>query len=219
MKAVERRKARELRAQGCSINEICRQVNASKGSISVWVRDVPLTPDYIERLQERVIIGNAIGRERAGISLSDNRRKRWEQFRALAEEEYKTLCKNPDFMFGLALYVGEGGKRDDYSVNIANADFRVIIKAIDFYQLIGIDKDKITFRIHSHEGNNKKDIIRYWCEHLPLKPEQCKGVTYSISRQSEMKKGNILPYGTCHLRHYNTLIKQKLLRWIELSLQ
>src|SRR5271154_2947044 len=36
-----REKARELRSQGLSYNEIVAQLGVSKGSVSLWVRDIP----------------------------------------------------------------------------------------------------------------------------------------------------------------------------------
>jgi transposase len=43
MKTDERRRARELRAQGWSIKEIERSLGVSRSSVSSWVRDVELT--------------------------------------------------------------------------------------------------------------------------------------------------------------------------------
>jgi IS30 family transposase len=39
-KVVERERARDLRAQAWTINEIVAELGVSKSSVSVWVRDV-----------------------------------------------------------------------------------------------------------------------------------------------------------------------------------
>ena len=52
-KTQEKERARALRKQGFSINEICKIVPASKGSISVWVRDIKLTEDRRNILKNR----------------------------------------------------------------------------------------------------------------------------------------------------------------------
>ena len=39
-KVVERKRARELRAEAWTLKEIAEEVGASKGTVSVWVRDV-----------------------------------------------------------------------------------------------------------------------------------------------------------------------------------
>jgi hypothetical protein len=43
-KYVERAKARELRAQSWTLNEIAAELNVSKSSVSEWVRDVDFVP-------------------------------------------------------------------------------------------------------------------------------------------------------------------------------
>lgn len=44
-----REKARELRTRGRSYNEIAAELNVSKSSVSLWVRDIPCPPrfDYV----------------------------------------------------------------------------------------------------------------------------------------------------------------------------
>ena len=41
-----REQARELRTQGLSYNEIAAQLDVSKSSVSLWVRDVPCPPRF-----------------------------------------------------------------------------------------------------------------------------------------------------------------------------
>jgi transcriptional regulator with XRE-family HTH domain len=43
-KSVERERARELRAQSWTLQEIADELGVAKGSVSVWVRDVEFTP-------------------------------------------------------------------------------------------------------------------------------------------------------------------------------
>ena len=41
---VERQRARELRAEAWTLQEIADELGVSKGSVSVWVRDVEFVP-------------------------------------------------------------------------------------------------------------------------------------------------------------------------------
>ena len=43
-KVHEQEQARRLRASGLTLMDIAKQLNVSKSSVSVWVRDVPFTP-------------------------------------------------------------------------------------------------------------------------------------------------------------------------------
>lgn len=58
-KVLQQLKARQLRSRGFSLNEIAKQLNASKSSISVWVRHVRLGFAQIQRLRQREIDGVA----------------------------------------------------------------------------------------------------------------------------------------------------------------
>src|SRR5215216_1747185 len=102
-KDKEYEQARILRAQGYSIREICRLVPAAKGTISVWVRDIALTPEQLQRLDDNRLIG----RERARATVIQKREKRVTGYEREAEEEYRLLRHDPEFMLGLGLYIGE----------------------------------------------------------------------------------------------------------------
>jgi transposase-like protein len=56
-KTAEKKEARRLRRKGWSIPNIAQEIEVSKGSVSVWVRDIPvpfkLTPKYRHKKKER----------------------------------------------------------------------------------------------------------------------------------------------------------------------
>ena len=53
MKEIEKIKARELRGQGLSMNEIVRTLGVAKSSVSFWVRDIELTVAQKKELSEK----------------------------------------------------------------------------------------------------------------------------------------------------------------------
>lgn len=52
MKNLERESAQQLRRDGHSLNEIVQRVPISKSTASLWVRDIELTPDQLQRLRD-----------------------------------------------------------------------------------------------------------------------------------------------------------------------
>lgn len=68
-------KARELRAEGKSLNEIVRRLGVSKSSASTWVRNVRLTKSQRRRIKLREIEGTKRGRETMLL--------KWRQYRKL----------------------------------------------------------------------------------------------------------------------------------------
>ena len=53
MKVIEREKARELRKQGRSINQIVEEAGLTKSSVSLWVRDIILTKEQRSKISLR----------------------------------------------------------------------------------------------------------------------------------------------------------------------
>lgn len=54
MKPEKREEARRLRREeGLPITEICQRLGVSKGSVSLWVRDIELTPAQQEELHRQ----------------------------------------------------------------------------------------------------------------------------------------------------------------------
>jgi len=53
MKREIREQARVLRFQGMSVRDICLTLGVAKSSISLWVRDIELTQDQVEKLKQK----------------------------------------------------------------------------------------------------------------------------------------------------------------------
>lgn len=75
-----REQARQLRAQGISIIQIAKQLGVSKGSVSVWVRDIHLTDEQIQELVKNKGITNG---QRIGSTVNQHkalaRRRIWQE--------------------------------------------------------------------------------------------------------------------------------------------
>ena len=65
MKLKEKSEARRLRFLGCSLNEIQERLGIAKSSISLWVRDVELTPEQKKELSRKGIQKGVIEQRRA----------------------------------------------------------------------------------------------------------------------------------------------------------
>ena len=59
MKLEEKKLAQTLRRQGFSLRDIQRKLKVSKGSVSTWVRDIPLT-----KIQKRELAEKGFSREK-----------------------------------------------------------------------------------------------------------------------------------------------------------
>ena len=115
MKTEERRRARELRAEGWSVKEIERTLGVSRSSVSLWVRTVALTESQRRILELRSKAGPLIAGERSAAAARERRRTYQEDGRRLVHE------LDPSYAAGCMLYWAEGDKSRN-SVRISNAD-------------------------------------------------------------------------------------------------
>jgi transposase-like protein len=97
MKTEEREAARRMRSvDGCSIKEIANALGVSPGSVSVWVRDVVLTEEQINRLVARNPAVNAALRGTPVRAARERERRRQAQAdgRRLAKSDpvFTTIC-------------------------------------------------------------------------------------------------------------------------------
>jgi len=110
MKLVEKEKARALRKKGYSINQIIRETNFSKASVSIWVRNIILTTKQKKKLSER---GRSIGSiEKRRISRLLNENKKRQIITNKAKKDFSDISLNELKIIGIILYLGEGAKNN-----------------------------------------------------------------------------------------------------------
>jgi transcriptional regulator with XRE-family HTH domain len=162
-KVAERQQARQLRRTGLPLAEIAARVGVSKSSVSLWVRDVPF---------EAPVVRPSRGRRRDPNALQ--RRKQGEIERLLEEGRARIgrLSEREFLVAGVALYAGEGAKRDG-ALKFANSDPRMIA----FYcawlrRFFEIDETRLRLRLYLHEGLDLDASITFWSEVTGIPPSQ-----------------------------------------------
>ena len=124
MKIAEKEKARFLRKEGKSINQIIKETGFSKASVSVWVRDIILTPEQKSQVSERGRSVESIERRR--VSRLFNEKKRRQAITDKAKEDFNNISLEQLKLIGIILYLGEGAKTDHGMARLANSDPEVI---------------------------------------------------------------------------------------------
>lgn len=153
-KVTEQRRARELRAQAWTLQEIAAELGVSKSSVSVWVRDV----EFVPRPRNR---GH---RSMKPHPLNVARLADIERCRAEGAERIGRLSEREFLVLGLALYAGEGSKtRSD--VSFANSDPRMIWMFVTWLRrFFPVVESKLRVKLYLHEGLDLGAAIRFWAE-------------------------------------------------------
>lgn len=207
MKEKEKLKARELRKTGISLNKICKQLNVSKSSVSIWVRDINLTDEQKKLLKSNLPFNLIKGAETYKEKFFNLRLKYQKEGRELAKKNI------PLHIAGCMLIWCEGGKRRN-TVELNNSNIYMLKLFIKFLKkFYNVDENIITVNINAHNDNNisTEEIERYWVNGLELKKNNLRKTTLNRhSHFSQKKKIGKLPYGTCRLCVHRTDIAQNI---------
>jgi hypothetical protein len=153
-KLAEQQQARQLRRTGLPLAEIAAHLGVAKSSVSLWVRDVEFSP--LPRPPR--------GRRRDPNALQ---RRKLAEIDRLVEEGQARIGRLSDREFlvaGVALYAGEGTKRDG-AVRFANSDPRMILFFCCWLRrFFQIDESRLRIRLYLHEGLDLTAAIAYWSE-------------------------------------------------------
>jgi Homeodomain-like domain len=161
-KLAEQRQARPLRQAGLPLAEIAARLGVSKSSVSRWVCDVEFSP--LPRPPR--------GRRRAPNAPQRRRQAEIERLVAEGRARIGRLSEREFLVAGVALYAGEGGKRDR-AVKFANTDPRMIA----FYcawlrRFFEIDEARLRVRLYLHQGLDLAAAIAFWTEVTGIPPSQ-----------------------------------------------
>ena len=151
-KLAERDEARRRRATGETLLDIASALGVSKSSVSIWVRDVEVPPRQGRRTARRRR-PNALQRAKAA------------EIQRLQEEGRARIAALTDREFlvaGVALYAGEGSKRDG-DVRFANSDPRMIAFFCAWLRrFFVIDEERLRVTLYLHQGLDLDEAEDFW---------------------------------------------------------
>lgn len=194
-KIKEKEECRILRKQGYSLNFISQKIKVSKSSVSLWVRDIELTNEQIEKIEFK---------RKASSSNSETFRQRRREYQKIGREKAKEL--DSLYSFGCALFWGEGSKKKNQVV-LTNSDplmLSFFVKFLKKYFNVFSEDFSISIQYYLNNGLSLDDIEKYWCNILDLDRKSLKGHTLKSKYYGEKKVKH--PYGICSIRIDNTKI-------------
>jgi len=156
-----RARARVLRRQGRTYDQIELALGVSRSSVSLWVRDLPgPTPGTREE-------ASAIASRGWEATL----RKREEERRRVKAESAREIGRLTDrelFLVGVGLYWAEGSKskpyRRDETVAFINSDPGMLQVFLAWLALLGVDPARLHFHLTIHESADVTGAERYWAD-------------------------------------------------------
>ncbi len=151
-----------MRKEGRSYREIQAEVGVAKSTLSLWLRDVPLTEEQQRALDLR---GPAATRKNAQAARANATRRR-ATVQAEAAAQISQLSESELFVAGVVAYWAEGSKNKPWRFGqgtvFINSDPGLIQLFLRWLALVGIDRERLRFRLMIHESADVPAALDYW---------------------------------------------------------
>lgn len=201
-KFKEKIKARSLRKRGLSIKEIAKKLQVSKSSASIWCSDIELNKEQIEKLHDQMVKGGYSGRLKGVHVQKKRKQEKIKYYEEKGRSEIEHLEKRELFIAGLALYWGEGGKKDP-RVRFYNSDC-LIIKFIMkwFRETLAIPDDRFVLSVTINKSHKRRllDVNEYWSEITKIPLNQFGKPILIKSKNKKIHENHLEHYGTLCIR-------------------
>jgi hypothetical protein len=213
MNLVGKEKARILRKQGKSINQIVAEAGLSKASVSEWTRDIVLTKAQKNKISLRGRSVESIEKRR--INRLSNEKNKRQIIINNAKKDYAYISLEQLKLIGIILYLGEGSKTNRGTVAVANSDPDVIkIMARFLREVCKVSENKLRGHIHTFIHANIEKTEKYWSKISGMSRNQFYK-TYTKPSSASLQKRQTLPFGTFSISVNDTKLFLTIMGWIE----
>lgn len=163
-----------LRQKGWSINDIGKKLSVSKGTVSLWCRDIHLTGHQKEILHKQMTRGGYMGRLKGVHMQRDRKQQKIQSSLEEARQDLKNISDRERFLTGVGLYWGEGGKRDG-GIRFYNSDSAIIGFIMRWFrESLHVSEERFSLYILINIAHEKRlgKVLEYWSRVTNVPKEQ-----------------------------------------------
>lgn len=210
----------QLRLSGKSYNEIAKTLDVSKGSLSLWFKDLKLSRVAQKLLEEKMRFARKHGLFENNWRRTQTIKIENKKVRQIAANEIKPLSRYELLLIGAALYWAEGYNRQDKvpspCISFGNSNPDMVALFLRFLrEAMLISEDKLRPFVQVHININVDSAISFWAKICNIPKERFR-VTHQTSRASKGRRPyNSLPYGTLKLNVVGRQNFFKIKGWID----
>lgn len=194
--------SRTLRKQGYSLNEIVKELNVSKSTLSLWCRDIVLSKSQIILLEKRAQVKNYAGALKGAHTnhLKSQfiiKKEKENAYKFLGEISHREIC-----LIGTALYWAEGNKTGK-TFGIVNSDPMVILICMKWLSIefdMTIDNYLPRMFINEDHKNREMEIKKYWSNITKIPVSQFRNTIFIKSKHKKIFQNPASYIGVMHLR-------------------
>ena len=201
-KYILRQRALELRSTGESVKKIAQDLGVAKSTVSMWVREVILTVEQLEKLKKASIKGAELGRFRGALKQKERRLKLIERAKIEGKGRLSNITDREFLVAGLALYWGEGSKKRT-EVSFCNSDLEMVKFLVLWLQKIfAVPSTNLRFSVGINEiHRGREQIVReYWSQALNIPIDQFNETSFKKVKSEKTYQNFNDHYGTLRVR-------------------
>ena len=206
-KKILKEKASSLRKTGCSYSEIRTKLGVSKSTLSLWLRDMPLSESRIKELRGN----NPVRIERYRNTMEQKRKVKLSQIYEKAKVSLGDISKRDLFVGGIFLYMGEGSKTTKGTTALTNTNPSILKLFIKWLNLHDVKKEKIKVQLHLYSDMNIEKQVTFWSKELAIPKNQFRKPHIKKNNSQDISYKGLYGQGTCTVLyedinlHYLTL--------------
>ena len=201
MNSQLREQAIRLRVEkNFSYGEIRKRLNVPKSTLSYWLREFPISEERILELRRQGWEKSEASRERFRNTMREKKKLKDREVYNKYKRKFAEFSKDTFFAAGLMLYLGEGDKKNNARIGLANTDSVVIEFFIRWMiDFLGITEENIKVQLHLYENMDIEKEKKFWENELGLPETQFyKSAIRKLQKKSFSYKESYR-HGTCSI--------------------
>jgi len=211
-----RQKAIDMRKQNCSYSEIKIKLGVPKSTLCYWLKEYPLSKEVILKLRQKNWTKGEASRERYRETRRLIKEERNNKEFGLQKIYLKDLPKQAHYVAGLMLYLGEGDKKNETRISLANTD-PWIIKYFVWWltEFFEIEREKIKIQLHLYESMDLEYERNFWENILSLPRSQFYKPSIRSLTSKSYSYNESYRHGTCAIYVMGVVNKLRLMASIK----
>ncbi len=183
----------ELRRKGKSYSQIKEAIPVSKSTLSVWLKDMPLSKQKIKELRD----SNPQRIERFRNTMLLKKEERLLKSYIFAKKQIRKLSKREIILAGIFLYFGEGSKTTKATTALTNTNPWALKFFIKWLHCHDVDPTRIKVKLHLYSDMDVEKQLNYWSKILSLPKKQFRKPYIKKSFKTDITYKGQYGQGTC----------------------
>ena len=176
-----------------SYSQIKEKVQISKSTLSVWLKEYPLSEERIKALRG----DNSKRIERFRNTMAVKKEQRLAIAYKKVSVDIGELNKRDFLIAGFFLYWGEGSKTASATTALTNTNPTMLVFFINWLKLFGIKKSDLRVKLHLYSDMDIEKTKKWWSKKLHIPLEQFRKPYIKKTAQSSAVYKGYFRQGTC----------------------